>query len=163
MIYAVSAVLLLGQLVLGVGLLRLASRLREVRDTAMSALTINGEPEFDAIPAALKPGSTVPPEAGRRWRLWVVVPGARTDLTAALAERQQEDLGDFQLQVLTVEQLPARLGKLDESSLPAICMIDPDGTIQGAGRITSADEVIAFIDEGTRQGLGPAKEALAVG
>jgi hypothetical protein len=178
-IYPTLAVLLLGQLAIGVGLLRLASRLREVRTTAMNALNAAAERDDEDVdhsladlPPALMPGSTVPPHDGdeRRWRVWVVLSSAHADLGDELGKRHREAFGAFLPQVLFVDHLPPGLNpgpdldvrlapvQADESQLPAVCMIDPDGTIQGAGRITTADEVVGFIDEGAHHGLGPERE-----
>lgn len=152
MIYLSLGVLLLGQLALGIGLLRLSGKLRAVRNTA-----VNADNPWDDIPAALQPGSIIPRDDREPgWQVWVVLTGAHAGLGNELRTLPREIPAGFRLRVLLADDLPAGLDiGPDHDALPVICMIDPSGTIQGAGRITTADEVDGFIEEGVQHGLGP--------
>jgi hypothetical protein len=57
-----------------------------------------------------------------------------------------------------VQVVPLREELYDHLLLPAVAMIDPEGVVQGVGRVTNGFELLAFVHEGEHHGFGPAED-----
>ena len=181
----VLVVLIIVQFGLGIGLLRLAREFQTLRSTVTTVIRAadaehqqlmhagDGDGDGEGEPsAALAPGAQVQvgPDGAGQWSLWVLVSsdcGTCHDVVTAL-DSVAAQLPQFRLSALFVDAVPDRLALgpavsvgaapvwARDAEVPSAYMIGPDGVVAGAGRISSASELLTFVREGSAHGFGPA-------
>lgn len=89
------------------------------------------------------------PEGGELYHI-----SSRYRMVLALPELSQhpESLRGLEITTLPSEYFAG-------TPLPAVAMIDPEGTVQGVGLAVNGAELVAFVLDGEHHGFGPAHPA----